>query len=70
MTIENVKKVVENNKGIVRLFRFRGTRNQIDEFEGVITTLYPAIFTITSVDYQIKSFSYSDLLINNLEIVN
>lgn len=69
MTIEKIKEVVKKNKGIPHLFRFHGTRNQLDEFEGVITATYPAIFIITSNEYQVRSFTYSDLLIENLEII-
>lgn len=70
MMIENVKKVVMQNKGIPCFFRFHGARNQIDEFRGVITNLYPSIFTILSDDKVIKSFSYSDILTQCLEILH
>ena len=70
MMIENVKKVVMQNKGIPCFFRFHGARNQIDEFRGVIINLYPSIFTILSDDKVIKSFSYSDILTQSLEILH
>ena len=57
MMIENVKKVVMQNKGIPCFFRFHGARNQIDEFRGVIINLYPSIFTILSDATAIYSFS-------------
>lgn len=69
MTLDKVRQVVEENKGVSCSFRFRGTRNQIDEFRGVITETYPAIFTIQLEDNKVKSFSYSDVLIENLEIL-
>ena len=50
-------------------FRFHGGRNQIDEFKGKITYLYPAVFTVLTEDDVIKTFSYSDVLIQSLEIV-
>ncbi len=70
MMIENIKKVVRENQGIKCSFRFHGTRNQIDEFHGVITDLYPAIFTILLDDKKIKTFSYSDILTQSLEILH
>lgn len=70
MTIDKIKEVVLQNKGIFHSFRFRGTRNQIDEFNGTITAMYPAIFIITLDDDKVKSFSYSDLLVDNLEIIS
>lgn len=69
MMIAKIRNYINNNKGIKHSFRYRGSRNQIDEFEGVITKVYPAIFIITLKNKQIKTFSYSDLLINSLEII-
>ncbi len=70
MTIDKIKSVVEANRGIERSFRFHGTRNQTDEFQGVITDLYPAIFTIQLENHKIKTFSYSDILTQSLEILH
>lgn len=70
MTINMVKQLVSDNKGINHSFRFRGSRNQIEEFEGIITDVYPAIFIVKLNDSKIRSFTYSDLLINNLKIIN
>ncbi len=70
MTISMVKKYVSDNKGVEHSFRFKGSRNQTEEFEGTITGVYPAIFVITLNDSKIRSFSYSDLLIDNLEILD
>ena len=70
MTIGMVKKMVKDNKGIEHNFRFKSSRNQTEEFGGKITGVYPAIFIITMNDSKIRSFSYSDLLIDNLEIID
>lgn len=70
MTLEKIKKIVADNKGIQHSFKFKGTRNQVDEFDGVITAMYPAIFIITLDNCMVKSFSYSDLLVDNLEIID
>lgn len=69
MMIDNIKKVVEKNQGIKCSFRFHGSRNQVDEFHGVIVDLYPAIFTIETENNKIKTFSYSDILTQSLEIL-
>ena len=42
---------------------------QSEEFFGKIIGAYPSIFIIELDNKIIKSFSYSDLLINNLEII-
>lgn len=67
--IDNIKKVVEKNQGVKCSFRFHGSRNQVDEFHGVIVDLYPAIFTIETENNKIKTFSYSDILTQSLEIL-
>lgn len=48
-------------------FRYNGSRNQIEEFEGVITNCYSYVFVI-DLGYINKSFSYSDILIGNLDV--
>lgn len=70
MTIGMAKQLVKDKKGIVHSFRFKGARNQIEEFEGTITDIYPAIFIIRLQNEKIRSFSYSDILIDNLKILN
>lgn len=69
MMIDNIKKVVKENQGVECSFRFHGSRNQVDEFHGVIVDLYPAIFTIETENNKIKTFSYSDILTQSLEIL-
>lgn len=68
MMLDNVKKEVSSNIGKRKKFVFYGSRNQVDEFEGVILNCYPALFVVEVSDSQIKSFSYSDLLIGSLKI--
>ena len=70
--INKIKEEVSNKKGKILRFRYNGSRNQIEEFKGIILETYNAIFTIKIVDSkeEIKSFTYSDILINNLEIYN
>lgn len=54
-------------KGKKIKFRYNGSRNQIEEFEGVITDCYNCIFII-DLGYINKSFSYSDVLIGTLNV--
>ena len=51
-------------------FKYNGARNQIEEFDGYINKLYNYVFTIKTNDSLIKSFTYTDILINNLEIID
>ena len=68
--INKIKEDIKNQQGKVLHFRFNGARNQIEEFEGIIVGTYNYIFTIrlcNSKD-ELKSFTYSDVLIDNLVI--
>ena len=70
--INKIKEDIINKKGKVLNFRHNGTRNQIEEFKGIIMETYNYVFTIKTVDEKesIKSFTYSDILVDNLEIYN
>jgi len=70
MNIDKIKLNLEKNKGKVLHFRFNGSRNQIEEFSGVIENTYDYIFVIRVDENsnQLKSFSYSDVLTDSLEI--
>lgn len=69
--INKIKDKIESKKGEKLHFRFNGARNQIDEFDGIIIETYNSIFTIKTINekQEIKSFTYSDVLIENLEIL-
>lgn len=68
--INKIKEDICNKKGKKLKFRFNGARNQIEEFEGIIVGTYNYIFTIKTINdnEELKSFTYSDVLIDNLEI--
>lgn len=68
--INKIKEEIENKKGETLHFRFNGARNQIEEFDGIIIDTYNYIFIIKTIDdkKEVKSFTYSDVLIDNLEI--
>jgi len=68
MNIKRLKEKIEKLKDQEVIIRINGSRNQIEEFEGVITEIYNYIFVVSN-DNMKKSFSYSDLLINNIELI-
>lgn len=70
MNIDKIRKYISENKGNTFAFKFKGARNQIDEFVGKIIESYNSIFTVKDSNKKdrIKSYSYNDILINNLEI--
>lgn len=69
--ISKIRNEIEKKKGQTLFFRFNGARNQIEEFNGIIVGTYNYIFTIKTLDKkeELKSFTYSDVLIENLEII-
>jgi uncharacterized protein Veg len=70
--ISKIKNELEKEIGKTLHFRFNGARNQIEEFDGFIENTYNFIFTIKTLgeNERIKSFTYSDVLIENLEIID
>ena len=71
MNIDNVRDKMINYKGQTLKFRFNGSRNQIEEFQGTIVGTYDSIFTIMTSDNSfLKSFSYSDILIKKLVVLS
>ncbi len=69
MSIEHVKDKIILSKGKTFNFRFNGSRNKIEEFAGIILDTYPSIFIVRVIDNNtLKSFSYTDVLINKLVI--
>ena len=65
--IDKIKDNIVSLKGKKIKFRYNGSRNQIEEFEGIITNCYNFVFIIDVGNIN-KSFSYSDVLIGNLDI--
>ena len=69
MNIKRIKEKIEKLKNKKIKFKINGSRNQIEEFEGIIIEIYNYIFIVETNNTK-KSFSYSDILINNLEIID
>ena len=69
--ITKIKQDLTNKIGKELHFKYNGSRNQIEEFDGFIDNTYNYIFTIKVLDNNtLKSFTYSDILTLNLEIFN
>ena len=65
--IDKIRNSIKSIKGKKIKFRYNGSRNQIEEFEGVITDCYNYVFLI-DLGYINKSFSYTDVLIGALDV--
>ncbi len=70
MMIDSIRNKISKLVGTKHNFVFKGTRNQEEKFQGIISNSYNAIFTIVSDNHITKSFSYNDLLVGNIEIVD
>ena len=70
MNLDKVKKDIEKYLYEEHKFIYIGSRNQVEEFKGKISNLYPAIFIIITSEGMYKSFTYSDFAIGNLKIVS
>lgn len=70
MNISKIRNFITQNKGKEFAFKFKGARNQIEEFSGEIVEVYRSIFIIKVNDptKRVKSFSYNDLLTKSLEM--
>lgn len=71
MNIEKIRKELENKKGHQLNFKFNGSRNQIENFSGTIENTYNYVFLVkvNNDAEQIRSFSYTDVLTDSLEIL-
>ena len=69
MNISKIKSDIETYKGKTIHFKYNGSRNQIEEFDGIIESTYNAIFTIKIEDTNnIKTFTYNDVISESLQI--
>ena len=70
--IAKIRGELEQEIGKPLHFRFNGARNQIEEFEGFIEKTYNFVFTIKTIGEveRIKSFTYSDILTQSVEILD
>ena len=68
MNKSKVKMDIENIKGKKIHFKYNGSRNQVEEFDGIIENTYNAVFTIKiNESNNIKSFSYNDIINESLQ---
>lgn len=67
MTIEKIKENLNDNLGNKVRVVFNTGRNKIEEFDAVIKELYNFIF-ILETDTENKSFTYSDVLTQTVEL--
>lgn len=63
-----IKSKIEELKGRLVKFKYNGSRNQVEEFNGIIENTYNSIFTIRiNNSFEIKSFTYNDVINESLQ---
>lgn len=68
MTIDIIKDKIDKKIGDNVKVIYNGSRNKKEEYLGVISEAYNYIFIIKMDSNEKKSFSYSDVLTNTVEI--
>ena len=60
--LDNIKRVILDNKGKRVEIIYNGSRNRIESYSGIIVEIYSSLFIIRLDTGLNKSFSYADLL--------
>ena len=68
MNLDTVRKSINDKIGKRYHFIYKGSRNQVEEFDGIITKCFSSVFLIELDDGSYKSFSYNDFIIKNIKI--
>ncbi len=66
-TIYQAYDLIKNNYGKRVLVKVLGIRNKSEMYEGIISECYNNVFVINTKTGK-KSFSYSDVLVGNIEV--
>lgn len=63
-----IKDKISSIKGKKIHFRYNGSRNQIEEFDGIVENVYNSVFTIKICNCNsLKSFTYNDIINKSLQ---
>ena len=68
MTIDIIKNKINNRVGYSVKVIYNGSRNKKEEYSGIITETYNCIFIVKMDKNEKKSFNYSDVLTNTIEV--
>lgn len=69
MTIDIIKNKIDDRIGETVKVIYNGSRNRKEEYSGVIAETYNFIFIVKMDGNEKKSFSYSDVLTNTIQII-
>ncbi len=66
MNLDTARRKIKSMCGLPLHFVYKGSRNQLEEFDGVIVQCFPSVFIIHVNNNTIKSFSYNDYIMKNI----
>lgn len=66
--IDKIKKNIKDNMGNNVRLVINNLRNRSEECKGIIVETYNYVFVIKTDNNVLKSFSYSDVLTQNIEL--
>ena len=67
MTLQEIKKKVNNNIGNNVTIKYNLGRNKYDEFDGTIIKIYNSLFLVKD-NNTVKSFSFADVVTKIIKI--
>lgn len=68
MTIDIIRSKIDKKLGDNVKVVYNGSRNRREEYSGVLAETYNFIFIVKMDGNEKKSFSYSDVLTNTIEV--
>lgn len=70
MMLSKIKGEIFKQIGMKKKFKYNGSRNLTEEFNGVITEAFTNVFLIKMETGSVRCYSYNDLLIGTIIILN
>ena len=67
MNTDKVKLYIKSLLGKKVLIKVNVGRNKYEHYEGIISNVYPYLFTVETTNL-VKSFSYSDVLTKDVQL--
>ena len=67
MNPNNIRKEIAKHLNEFVTIKVYGMRNKINYYDGIISAIYPSIFTIKNPNFE-KSFSYADVITGDIKI--
>lgn len=68
-SLESVKTQINSLKGKEVNLKVNEGRKKIKTFSGMVDKVYPCVFSVTILGGGLKTFSYSDVLCGDVEIL-